>query len=142
MENRVTITWLFFCGKKGNDVMGKRSNGEGTIFKRKDGRWCGAYFDDRYNRHFVYGKTQAEVKKKLKEKKATRTVKNKPYTLEEWVLEFLEKYKQNELKVTTFNSYMLVYRKHIQGAKVGRMKLEDVKAANLQQFYNQKIEEG
>ena len=48
--------------------MGKRSNGEGTIFKRKDGRWCGAYFDEQFNRHFVYGKTQAETKRKLKEK--------------------------------------------------------------------------
>ena len=49
--------------------MGKRSNGEGTICKRKDGRWCAAYYDEKYIRHYVYGKTQAEVKKKLKEKR-------------------------------------------------------------------------
>ena len=42
--------------------MGKRSNGEGTIFKRKDGRWCAAYFDENYSRHYVYGKTQGEEK--------------------------------------------------------------------------------
>ncbi len=24
----------------------KRSNGEGTIYKRKDGRWCGAFYDE------------------------------------------------------------------------------------------------
>lgn len=29
--------WLFFIGKE-CIKMGKRSNGEGTIFKRKDGR--------------------------------------------------------------------------------------------------------
>lgn len=50
----------------------KRSNGEGTIFKRSDGRWCAAFYDDAPcpRRHFVYGSTQAEVKKKLKAKKA------------------------------------------------------------------------
>jgi len=44
--------------------MGKRSNGEGTIYKRKDGRWCAAYFDEEFQRHYVYGKTQAKVKEK------------------------------------------------------------------------------
>ncbi len=56
--------------------MGKRSNGEGTIFKRKDGRWCAAYFDENYSRHYVYGKTQAEVKKKLNEKKREPSIKH------------------------------------------------------------------
>lgn len=84
--------------------MGKRSNGEGTLFKRKDGRWCGAYFDEQFNRHFMYGKTQAEVKKKLKEKQAGRTIKGKPYLFQEWILEFLQNYKKNELKATTYDS--------------------------------------
>ena len=42
--------------------MRKRSNGEGTIFKRADGRWCAAYFDKEYYRHYVYGKTQKEIR--------------------------------------------------------------------------------
>ena len=73
--------------------MGKRSNGEGTIYKRKDGRWCAAYYDDRYIRHYVYGKTQAEVKRKLKERMDSGVVriKGKSYLLQEWVLEYLEK---------------------------------------------------
>lgn len=122
--------------------MGKRSNGEGTIFKRKDGRWCGAYFDEQFNRHFVYGKTQTEVKRKLKEKQAGRTIKGKPYLFQEWILEFLQNYKKNELKVTTYNSYMLRYRKHILNTKLGMTKLENVKVANLQQYYNEKLREG
>lgn len=122
--------------------MGKRSNGEGTIFKRKDGRWCGAYFDEQFNRHFVYGKTQAEVKRKLKEKQECRTIKGKPYLFQEWILEFLQNYKKNELKITTYDSYMLRYRKHILNTQLGTTKLENVKAANLQQYYNEKLKEG
>ena len=40
---------------------------ENKIYKRKDGRWCVAYFDTGENpkRHYIYGKTKGEVKAKL-----------------------------------------------------------------------------
>lgn len=123
--------------------MGKRSNGEGTIFKRKDGRWCAAYYDNEYNRHFVYGKTQAEVKQKLKEHRSTKKmIKKKSIKLEDWILEYLEKYKKNELKITTYDSYMCIYRKHIEGTKLGKTRLDRVSLEMLQQYYNGKIKEG
>ena len=46
--------------------MSKRANGEGSIFKRKDGSWSGAisYIDEHgaRKRRTVYGKTQAEAR--------------------------------------------------------------------------------
>ena len=45
--------------------MPRRTNGEGTIYKRTDGRWCARYtFNNK--RRDITGKTQAEVKRKLK----------------------------------------------------------------------------
>ena len=49
----------------------KRANGEGSIRKRKDGRWEGRYTagydkDGKVITKNVLGKTQAEVKEKLK----------------------------------------------------------------------------
>ena len=50
----------------------KRANGEGNIRKRKDGRWEGRYtagYDSKTGKRLiknVLGKTQAEVKEKLK----------------------------------------------------------------------------
>ena len=50
----------------------KRANGEGNIRKRKDGRWEGRYtagHDPKTGKQIfknVLGKTQAEVKEKLK----------------------------------------------------------------------------
>ena len=50
----------------------KRANGEGNIRKRKDGRWEGRYtagYDAKTGKRIirnVLGKTQAEVKEKLK----------------------------------------------------------------------------
>ena len=51
----------------------KREHGQGTIYLRKDGRWYGAV-QNGYNENgkpkmiTVYGKTEAEAKRKLKEK--------------------------------------------------------------------------
>ena len=58
------------------------------FIKEKDGRWCASYFDNNYNRHSVYGKTQAEVKKKLKEKGMNNRQSNKFLTVQEWIFEF------------------------------------------------------
>src|SRR5215218_7819073 len=49
-------------------MMGRRGNGEGTITRRKDGRWEARYYVPTLNgtkRKIIYGKTQAEVRDKL-----------------------------------------------------------------------------
>lgn len=128
----------------------KRSNGEGTIFKRKDGRWCAAFYDDSPNpkRHFVYGRTQSEVKKKLKEKIAnpgteTKLEKKDNLTiLEDWMLYYLENYKKNEIKETTFHAYVNLYEKHIKNSNVGKTKLDKITSNQLQKYYNEKKEQG
>lgn len=122
--------------------MGKRSNGEGTIYKRKDGRWCAACYDENYRRHYVYGKTQAEVKKKLKLKQNETPESLQYLSMQEWVLEFLENYKKNELKVTTYSSYLYIYRNFIEDSELGKMPLDKVTTDILQRYYNGKIREG
>ena len=123
--------------------MGKRSNGEGTIYKRNDGRWCAAYYDTEFRRHYVYGKTQSEVKKKLKEREQVNSsTKPSQITVEEWVREYLEKFKKNELKATTYSTYHVFYRKHIKNSNLGKMKLDKVTGGIVQKYYNDKIEDG
>lgn len=126
--------------------MGKRSNGEGTIFKRKDGRWCAAYFDEDYHRHYVYGKTQAEIKKKLKQKMENPQIQVKKedtsISVQDWMLYYLENYKKNEIKETTYGAYLELYRKHIKNSKVGKTKLGKLSSNQLQKYYNEKKTEG
>jgi len=47
----------------------RRANGEGTIWKRPDGRWCGATYAQTTKgtrkRVYVYGRTRAEAREKL-----------------------------------------------------------------------------
>lgn len=127
-------------------IMAKRSNGEGSIFKRADGRWCAAYYVGN-KRKFVYGKTQKEAKDKLKKLIEESEVNGDlalldKLTLANWILEYLEEYKKNDLKATTMTTYMTFYRKHIKNSDVGEMELQNIQTADLQKYYNRKLKEG
>src|SRR5215212_10251677 len=55
--------------------MGRRGNNEGSISRRKDGRWMGRYTvhsADGPKQRAVYGKTRAEVAEKLTKAMADR----------------------------------------------------------------------
>lgn len=89
------------------------------------------------------------MKRKLKEKRESpdtsdfAVMGNKmSFTLEEWIVYFLENYKKNEVKETTLSSYFAIYRKHIKGTILGRTKLKRITVNQLQCFYNDKSEEG
>lgn len=43
----------------------RRANGEGSIHKRKDGRWAAALSLPGGKRHTLYGKTRQDVARKL-----------------------------------------------------------------------------
>jgi integrase len=123
--------------------MGKRSNGEGTIFKRQDGRWCAQYtmsIDGAEKRKTVYGKTQKEVKEKLNTLKATIPVKNETeiskYTLSTWMRQWLENYKKPAVKVTTYQGYWMIYRSHIEKSDIAEIPISQLTTAVLQTFYN------
>ena len=177
-----------------------------NIYKRKDGRWCVAYFDTGENpkRHYIYGKTKGEVKAKLakfegavteavstdistkiqkkevaennickdmvqktleepevksvkeladkqpehfanalsESQNDTRTKEGTKWTLQLWLAYFLKNYKQNEIKETTFDSYMGIYRAHILNTDIGKCKLSELKSDDLQMVYNDMTKDG
>lgn len=126
--------------------MAKRTNGEGTIYKRSDGRWCAAFYVGN-KRKFLYGKSQKEVKDKLRKLKEESELNgdlmlSNDLTLANWVLEYLEQYKKNDLKVTTMTTYMTFYRKHIKDSLIGERVIQDILTADLQKYYNKKLAEG
>lgn len=126
--------------------MSKRMNGEGTIYKRADGRWCAAYYVG-IKRKFLYGKSQREVKYKLKtlmeeEKENEQLTDTGSLTLQSWVFQYLKDYKVNELKASTMNTYMTFYRKHIEDSDIGEMELQEIQTNDLQRYYNRKLKDG
>jgi integrase len=44
----------------------RRGRGEGSVYRRKDGRCIGEYEDANGKRRYVSGKTKAEVRQKLR----------------------------------------------------------------------------
>jgi integrase len=127
----------------------KRGNNEGTISRRKDGRWCAAItigYDEnnKQKRQFFYGKTRQEVAEKLN--KAINDIANGLFvepnkvTVSEWFDVWLFEYKKPSVRATTYESYEYLNRIHIKPS-IGHVYLKDLKPEHLQKFYNDKVYE-
>ena len=126
-------------------VSKKRANGEGSIRKRKDGRWEGRYTAGRdpetgkpiYKN--VLGKTQTEAKAKLKkaieENAKVEIAKVGRYTVGEWCQLWYENYCKPAVKDTTAEYYRNYIENHIV-PNIGKIKLEKLTTLDLQKFYN------
>ena len=90
----------------------KRANGEGSIRKRKDGRWEGRYtagHDPNTGKTIyknVLGKTQGEVKEKLKKAIADSqqldVTRANTYTVRTWIKLWYEVYAEPRLREKMF----------------------------------------
>jgi integrase len=106
--------------------MGKRANGEGSIYRRGDG-WAAALSyvdaDGRSRRHTVYGKTQADVRAKLKAAKDRSAAGAPPKDAKVAVGDFAARWITTTLaassrKESTKQTYGILTRKWIVGDAV------------------------
>ena len=128
----------------------KRANGEGSIRKRSDGRWEGRYtvgYDEngRVKMKNVLGKTQAEVKEKLKEKieeaKVLDVSKSESYTVAEWAALWFEVYAKPNIRERTADYYNRYITKHIVPC-LGDIKLNKLTGRQIQKMYNDLLNHG
>lgn len=124
--------------------MARRANGEGNIRKRKDGRWEGRYVaghdaNGKEIRKKVLGKTQAEVKDKLRkaieEAKYLDVAKADEYTVERWVKTWYEIYSKPNLRESTQERYWNHISYHII-PEIGHIKLRKLTGRDIQIMYN------
>lgn len=129
--------------------MAKRNNGEGTITKRKDGRWEGRYYtgeivNGKRVRKNVLAKTKVECKEKLEKAiaendKRQRIIErcdfltNPDPTLEEWSKIWFESFCAVSVKEYTRNSYQNYFDRYIL-PNLGGMKIKDISTVACQQF--------
>lgn len=129
---------------------GKNGNNEGSIRKRKNGTWEGRYtigYDarGRQKQLSVYGKTRAEVARKLNEK--TAAIQNGTYiiprdhTLLEWFENWLTTYAYIKVRASTYASYQAYINNHI-APYIGGVKLQKLTTEQLQLFFNEKAKNG
>ena len=128
----------------------RRANGEGNIRKRKDGRWEGRYTagydaNGKAITKNVLGKTQAEVKDKLRaaieDSKKLDPVKAGSYTLEQWLKLWYSVYVEPQVRYSTREFYHNAIDHHII-PKLGGVKLEKLTMLQIQQFYNELLKSG
>ena len=130
----------------------KRANGEGNIRKRKDGRWEGRYtagYDAKTGKRLiknVLGKTQAEVKEKLKqaleECQGIEARKSEDeYTVASWLRTWYELYAKPNVRTATANRYQLIIEQYTV-PRIGNIKLKKLTTRHLQKLYKELLESG
>ena len=129
----------------------KRANGEGNIRKRKDGRWEGRYtagHDPVTGKQIiknVLGKTQAEVKEKLKkalvEAGQVDFVKSGKYTVGTWMDEWFENVAKIKVRPSSHQTYKGYIDNHIK-PNIGNIPLEKLTTMDLQKFYRKLLTKG
>ena len=129
----------------------RRANGEGSIRKRKDGRWEGRYTAGRdsvtgkpiYKN--VLGKTQAEVKAKLKQAIETSNgldaSKVGMYTVGQWMDVWFEHYAKVKVRPSSHQTYRGYIENHIK-PNIGTIPLEKLTTLDLQKLYKKLLTSG
>lgn len=130
--------------------MGKRGQNEGTIRKRKDGRWearaiIGRTIDGKAKFKYIYKKTRAEVSaelsKVLAELAEDSFINETNITFVGWLKTWLETYAKPSIKLSTYTSYETYIRGHIT-PYFRNLKLKDLNPKILQDFLNTKLTGG
>ena len=128
--------------------MGKRGNGEGSIYRRKDGRWVGQYTvqtADGSKYRYIYGKTRQKVAEKLTKAMADRdgglVFDARTMTLGGYLDPWLSDSVRDTVRQNTFDDYAYIVRKHIKPT-LGRVKLKNLTPAHVRGLYREKLDSG
>ncbi len=129
----------------------RRANGEGSIRKRKDGRWEGRYTAGRdpatgkviYKN--ILGKTQAEVKAKLKQAIQESTeidmIRAEQYTVGQWMDVWFENYAKIKVRPSSHQTYKGYIENHIK-PNIGSVPLSKLSSLQLQKLYKKLLTKG
>ena len=136
--------------------MGRRGNGEGTIYRRKDGMWAaqivvGRKPDGRLDRRSVYGKTRAEVAEKLAKLQTARSTGSLLKPTRTTVGEYLDTWLENHrrfggrdgqgLRPNTYRNYETCLRLYVKPA-IGLLPLSKVGPEHLEALYRSMLDKG
>jgi len=122
----------------------RRGHGEGSIYKRKDGRWVASIMLENRKRKEFYGKTRKEVQEKLKvalrELQQGTLVTGPQQTVAQYLNEWLKVHKQ-VIRPRSYERYEAIIRLHLV-PMLGKLPLQKLTGQHLQQLYTEKLESG
>lgn len=129
--------------------VGKRPNGEGTIYLRIDGRWEGALFlvtsVGTRKRLRIYGKSREEVHRKLADEQA-KANRGIPIPVRGWRLDayldnWLEEVVRPVRRPATYALYEMIVRRYLKPG-LGNYQLARLSVLMVQTFLNRRLETG
>jgi integrase len=127
----------------------RRINGEGSVYKRKDGYWVGAFdvptTSGARKRVVVYGKTLAEVRDKLskvqRDVRSGIAVPDKVWKLGPYLEYWLESFVKRNRRPATYNLYEMIVRLYLKPG-LGSRKLTSLTVPMVQEFLNRRLQKG
>jgi integrase len=124
-------------------MAGRRGKGEGSIYRRKDGRWVGQY-EINGKRRYVYGGIRKEVAEKLNKAIAVRDA-GLFYDAEDlYLAEYLDRWLdtiRGTLAPNTVRRHEELTRIHIRPT-LSKAKLPRLDPLQVQSLYRSKLDEG
>jgi integrase len=129
-------------------VRRRRSAGEGSIHRRKDGRWVGVadlgWQDGKRERKYVYARTRAEVAEKLakvlSDHRAGQLVADEQITVQQFFETWLESVKRS-VALSTWQRYETLIRLHATPS-IGRLRMARLSPLHLEQLYTGRLDAG
>lgn len=121
--------------------MAKRDNGTGTIYQRTNGSWVGKIYlgrDESGKEKFKYlsGKTEAEVKRKIREYNQSGTkIETKKISLQEYLYNWLRTFKRGTIKDSSYDTIEKTIRNQIV-PYIGIIHLQQVTSTDIQTLLN------
>ena len=123
---------------------GKRGNHEGSIYRRKDGRWAASISIERRRRKSYYGRTRQEVAQKLTTGLKTRQdglpLSGERQTVAKYLVHWLEAAKPS-LRPRTSQRYEQYLRLHAI-PQIGNLGLARLGPQHLQELYADRLQAG
>lgn len=121
-----------------------RSNGEGTIYRRADGRWGATLTFAGGRRHTVYAPTQAEVKAKFKalieRRDAGLLISRADQKLGDYLTRWLEEVSRPSIRPRTYEAYRDNIRRLLP--LIGHHRLSQLSPAHIQAAYGALLNAG
>jgi integrase len=125
----------------------RRGYGEGSIYQRADGRWCGTYSSG-YNangkriRRTVFGETKEDVAGKLARLQISKMdgtwAEPTKVRLAAYLDRWLEDAAKPTIRTTTYASYKWIVEKHIN-CRIGGVTLRNLSPVHIQGLYGEMI---
>lgn len=126
-----------------------RVNGDGSVYKRQDGYWVGAFYarttSGARKRVVVYGKTLDEARDKLgqaqQQARAGVPVPDEAWKLGLYLEYWLENFVKRNRRPATYNLYEMIVRLYLIPG-LGTKRLTSLTVPMVQGFLNQRLEKG